>query len=333
MPWGRILRLEGSAVLLTEASDAFLRHLRTARSLSPHTLRAYTLDLAAFLGFAGVRALTTCDRDLVQRYTGNLGSRRLAPASVRRHLVTLRLFFAWCAAEDDGFVDPFYRFRPRISVPPGLPRTLTLEEARRLLGTARDAVRRTHPRLLGPPGGYRVFGRASLESVVVLLSVELLLATGVRVAELTGTRPMDIDLASRVMRVLGKGSRERRVFLTSEALLELLHRFMPHRLTLASPGAPLLLLGPQRPVSPDCLRRLLAATADRAGITRRVTPHMLRHTTATFLLDAGVDIRHVQRLLGHASITTTQRYTHVTDQSLQRVIASARLLERLLPHR
>jgi integrase/recombinase XerD len=149
-----------------------------------------------------------------------------------------------------------------------------------------------------------------------LVAAELLLATGIRVGELTSLTTASLDLAEATIRVHGKGARERQVHILDDSVQALLVRYLTLR-EGRTKGTALLITPQGHPASAQLIRRLLSEGASAAGLSRRVTPHMLRHSCATFLLEAGVDIRFVQRLLGHGSISTTERYTHVSSGSLR----------------
>jgi integrase/recombinase XerD len=158
-----------------------------------------------------------------------------------------------------------------------------------------------------------------------------MLATGVRVNEVTGIRCIDIDLPSRSLRVLGKGQRERIVFLPNEWIAAFTSAYLAVHTSLRLPQQQLLFNDCHRPLTPDAMRSRLAKASVSAGLRIHVTPHMLRHTAATQLIEAGVDIRFIQRLLGHASLTTTEIYTHVSDRALRQIVTETDVLTRLLP--
>jgi integrase/recombinase XerD len=152
-------------------------------------------------------------------------------------------------------------------------------------------------------------------------------ATGLRVSELCGLRVRQVDLSVGQIRVLGKGARERVVIITSGEIRELIRKYLEARSTVREPEASLLINARGRPVTPQYLRQQLRALSKKAGLSRHVTPHMLRHTAATLLIEGGVDIRYVQRLLGHASIATTQIYTHVSDVALRVALERANVMQ------
>ncbi|HYC04950.1 MAG TPA: tyrosine-type recombinase/integrase [Azospirillaceae bacterium] len=289
---------------IEDAVSAFLRYCRDERGLSARTLAAYSQDLAEFARFAAGRAarIEDCTPALLVDYATHLkGPRGLALATVKRRLACLRSFLGW--AERKGVIgtSPFRRVDLTIRLPRRLPRCLSVQELRALF-EARPKAR--------PLDG---------------LALLLLFATGMRVGELAAARVGDLDMDGRSLRVRGKGDRERRVFLPPEAVEELRQALAERPPTARSAAAPLVASkgGAAR------IRRGIRRIAEAAGLSRRITPHMLRHSAATALLEAGVDIRFVQRLLGHRSITTTELYTHVGDERLKQVILGADVLRRV----
>jgi integrase/recombinase XerD len=181
-------------------------------------------------------------------------------------------------------------------------------------------------------GGQRhVSTSASIRPVTCLVALELFLGTGIRVGELVRLRRDDLNLDTGILRINGKGNRQRHVFVAGQRTLQLLRAYAAYRSSLDSEPSSLLTLDGSRPISAAGIRRLLQHLASAAGLRRSLTPHMLRHTAATLLLEARVDIRLVQRLLGHASIATTQLYTHVTDDTLRTALRRASVTDGLAP--
>ena len=156
-----------------------------------------------------------------------------------------------------------------------------------------------------------------------------LFTTGLRIGELVMIRLPDISVREGVIQVRGKGNRERLVYVPGKQAMAVLRGFLEARRRIAGEHQELLVSWEGTPISAQHIRKRLRRLAAMAGIVRRVTPHMLRHTAATQLLEAGVDIRVVQRLLGHASIATTQIYTHVSDAALKQRLTRANTLQRL----
>lgn len=293
---------------LLAASAAFLRHCRTGRDFSANTIKAYAQDLGDLRRYLadGAHASPATASGLTAYAEWLIGPRGLAPATVKRRLACLRALFAWAERRGDIATSPFRTAEVRIRLPKRLPRCLAAVELRRLFTGRREAP------------------------APIALAVLLLFTTGMRVAELTALRVGDIDLERRTLRVRGKGNRERQVFLTSSEVVGEVRAFMKDQgLHRAAPATPLLRSEVGGRISTDRVRRGLRRLAERAGLTRRITPHMLRHSAATSLLEAGIDIRFVQRLLGHRSISTTEIYTHVSDERLKQAVLKANTLGRL----
>ncbi|HTD36089.1 MAG TPA: tyrosine-type recombinase/integrase [Candidatus Limnocylindrales bacterium] len=293
---------------VSAAADAFLRYCAEEKHLSENTLSAYRQDLAEFQTFIGaaryVRSVRPTD---VLDYRNTLSERRhLAAATVKRRLACLRSLFAWLVRRDRLPVSPFAKTELRIRLPARLPRCLERAELTRLVRT-----------------------RAS-NGLDTALAIALLLATGMRIGELAALRLDDVDTPGGRLRIFGKGSRERTVFVTNSDLRRELQQYVIRRHGTVNDRTRRLLIDERgRPLSAARVRAAIVAAARNAGLTRRVTPHMLRHTAATMLLESGTDIRFVQRLLGHRSILTTQIYTHVSDRALRTALARANVLGNL----
>ena len=279
-----------------EAASAFVRHCASIRKLSPHTIRAYELDLARFSQFLGRRApVGACDRAVIQNYVRYLFDvRALKESSVKRHLATLRSFFRWLEEDGGDVDDPFRGTRIRIRMPKRLPRVIARSDLRRLL---------------------RHGGTQSFSDLTAYVATELLFATGMRVSELASLLDRAVDLDDGTITIIGKGNRQRRVFIPDE-IKSLLRDYRAVRDRCAAADT-FLVNSRGAAASPQMIRRLVRIHGERALVRDRVTPHMFRHSVATYLLEEGVDIRYVQRLLGHRSISTTEIYTHVADTALK----------------
>jgi integrase/recombinase XerD len=285
------------------ACEAFLRYCESVRKLSQHTVRAYRLDLCRFARFAGARtAVTECDRSTLNAYVEELfATYHLRETSAKRHIASLRSMFRWLEAEGVIPEDPFHRVRIRIRLPKRLPRVLPRHDI---------------AALLRPTSG------SDFRSLTARAAAELLFATGVRVAELAAVRDEDIDLRSGVVAITGKGDRQRRVYIPEGEIRDVLATYRTARDERTRETDAFLVNSRGGAASPQYVRRLIRDLAERASIVKRVTPHMFRHSLATYLLEEGVDIRYVQRLLGHRSIATTEIYTHVADAALKLHVTS-----------
>lgn len=291
----------GGASILEESIVNFLRALEGERASSPHTIAAYGRDLrqfARFLSAEGIGEWGAVTVGVIRRFLSLPSVRKYSRRTVARKLSALRTFYRYLSREGIVEANPFTLVRgPRQR--PRLPRVLSFEEVRELLAA---------PSSRSPLG---------LRDRAI---VELLYASGLRVGELVGLRLQ--DLRGREVRVLGKGGKERVAFLTRvarAALEEYLRHGRPHLLRGGrDPGVIFLNARGQR-LSTRGVQVILARLAGELSHRVRMSPHVLRHTFATHLLDGGADLRAVQELLGHASLATTQIYTHLSRERLKQI--------------
>lgn len=290
-------------VCLESALSDFGAHLRAQRRLSEHTVRAYLGDLRQLFDHAqarGVDSLDGIDLALLRGWLAVMGERRLSRATLARRGAATRTFFEWARRTGRVTEDPAARL---VSARPDrtLPTVLSAEETASLLEAARSRVDD------GDPVHLRDWA-----------ALEMLYATGVRVGELVGANLEDVDLDAHTLRVTGKGSRERVVpfgIPAARALRAWLDRGRPQLVGPRS-GAALFLGRRGSRVDVRQVREVAHRVAAIAGVTD-LSPHALRHTAATHLLEGGSDLRTVQEVLGHSSLATTQRYTHVTAERLR----------------
>lgn len=298
---------------VAEAIDSFLFHCRYEKNLSPKTLKAYGTDLRQFGAFLGERCAEPVggvDRTVLRAYIQGLYA-KLAEKSIKRKVATLKALFRYLEREDTIAASPFRKMDVRIREPRRLPRTLALSQMEAILGALyreRDQQAAQH-------------GAAYATSVRDVALVEMLFATGARVSEVCGLRLGAVDLDEGTVRILGKGRRERILHLTDEEVLDALQRYLQIAPGAREPDAFFFQNRFGRRLSEQAVRAILRRHAAKAGGEVRLTPHVIRHSVATLLLEEGVDIRYIQTLLGHSSITTTQIYTQVQDAAQRRVIA------------
>ena len=312
-----------------QAREQYVRWLLVTRDLSPHTIRAYDSDIVAFERQLGAGVLASqIDRDSLIEFLESQRESGLSPASLRRRASALRGFCRWMVSENLAEADPCSGASVALGRSRKLPRVLPADELDRLIGFLKLAAGMGVGQAVDP----NLIQERPHESTT-LLAVALMVATGVRVHEAVGFRCRDIDLHGRTMRLVGKGRRERQVFLTNDWITGLTDAYLKARATLGLSHSRLLFNLHYDPLTPPAMRSRLVKAAMAAGLATRVTPHMLRHTAATQLIEAGVDIRYIQRLLGHASSSTTEIYTHVSDRALRRVVSDADVLGRLTQRR
>ena len=287
--------------------DDYINHLQVELNASPYTVRNYTTDLLGFFQFLKTRdigSLEEIDKHVIRDYLSHLMAQGYVKASIARKLSAIRAFYRYLLREKIVSTNPLATTSsPKLDK--RLPSFLTHDEVKQLL-EAPD---------LSKPQGQR--DRAILE---------LLYASGLRVSELVKLDFGDINLESREIRVFGKGSKERVVLMgvpAANALQTYLTQGRPELLKDKKDTGALFITDYGRRIIERRVQRILEKYAGLAGIDKRVYPHLLRHTFATHLLDGGADLRVVQELLGHANLSSTQIYTHVTRSQAKKVYLSA----------
>jgi integrase/recombinase XerC len=291
-------------MMLSEAIREYLRYLTLERNYSRETHRAYETDLLSFADFwehdfGGGRPaktpLSSIQTPAVRAHLADIYRRKLSARSQARHLSTLRSFFSWACRQGLVEKNPASRV-PTPRLPKTIPRALSVADTDRLLapGIDDDAP--------FPERDVAIF--------------EFLYATGLRVSELSGLDFDDVDLSERLARVLGKGNKER-IVPFGEPAADAVRAYLPLRSALraqargVSGKEPLFVNRRGGRLTSRSVARLLKRRLREAGLPDSISPHALRHTFATHLLSAGADLRSIQELLGHASLSTTQKYTHV----------------------
>ena len=305
--------MAGAPTPLQRALRTYLDHLVVERGLAENTLKSYRRDLrryGSFLAGRGVEELSGIREDAVAEFLVHLreGDRDhppLAAGSAGRAVVAVRGFHRFAVRDGLSQGDPAAAVRPPAPAK-RLPKALPLPDIERILQAASQ-----------PGTALALRDRALLE---------MLYASGARISEAVGLDVDDVDLATASVLLRGKGSRERLVpfgSMARQALEAYLARGRP-ALVAARGGNPALFLNARGGrLSRQSAWTVLVRAADRAGVSAEVSPHTLRHSFATHLLDGGADVRVVQELLGHASVTTTQIYTMVTVDRLREVYATA----------
>ena len=295
---------------MRESIDRFLSYMTVERGVSPNTVSAYRNDLCQLAEFAADRApdsetkgWSAVDARLIASYLLELHDRGYSDTTRARKVASAKSLFAFLVEEGVVDTDPTDNVSsPRLGR--SLPDTLTVEEVDTLLSA---------PTGDGPEADR---DRAMLE---------LLYASGIRVGELVSLDLEDVSLEQGAIRCFGKGSKERVVPIhdhAADVLRAYIGRGRP-ALAKAQSGAALFLNSRGKRLSRQGFWLVLKRLAEQAGIRKRVTPHTLRHSFATHLLRGGAPLRHVQELLGHASITTTQVYTHLTSEHVRTEYAKA----------
>ena len=295
---------------MDHAIDSFLQHLIVEKGFSTNTSQAYRNDLSQFWDFLqensngrmnGEYSWGSVDLQLLNEYIVNLrGPKAYRDTTTARKVAAIRSFFGFLFENGEISEDPTESLgSPRVGR--SLPKYLSKEEVNRLLNVA-----------------YRSGSNESRRDATIL---ELLYATGLRVGELVSLNVTDVDRQESYIRCWGKGAKERIVHLYPKALEELKNYLSQARLALVGSrkGETALFVNHRGDrLTRQWVWNILKTYGEKAGLRQRITPHTLRHSFATHLLQNGASLRHVQELLGHSSISTTQVYTHVTGNHLHK---------------
>jgi len=302
------------------------------KNLSKHTLKAYRIDFQQFQSCIGMKIdISLIDKNHILKFHNYLLNLELAPSSIKRKLVSLKAMFKWLELEEIILVSPFNKIRTNIKLPRALPKNVPASKLNNLIKKAKAelGVNRYDDYNANEISSL-VTTKKALNKLTTLISIELMLCTGMRIGELSSIELASIDIFGRKIKLFGKGSRERFVYLPDVESCQLVKAYLKARFIATPTTSNFLVNSRGQPASTQFLRKILRELAQRASIEMHVTPHMLRHSAACELIESGLDIRFVQRLLGHSSISTTEIYTHVSDNLLKKKITQAKVRKRVI---
>jgi len=297
----------------------YLNYCKYERGLDVKTIKAYRIDLTQYSGSSDdPKALFT--KDHLQAYITGLHG-RYTVKSVKRKIATLKAFFNYLEYEEILKSNPFSKIRLKLHEPTLLPRTIPLSTINTLLTCAYQQ--------LSVAGKESSKYRSTLRDIATL---ELLFATGMRISELCSLHNYDVNLSEGVIRIYGKGSKERLIQISNQEVLSAVSSYQTAFSEQIEETSWFFLNRIGNRLSDQSVRFMINKYCQMAGIQLHITPHMFRHSFATLLLEEDVDIRYIQHLLGHSSITTTQIYTHVTSKK-QKDILSAKHPRNKISHK
>lgn len=283
--------------------DWYLTVCAKEKRLSADTLKAYGIDLRQFRDFASGKEV---GRELLSGYIQEL-NRKFSPRSAKRKIASVRAFFRELEYRELIGDNPFEKVRVRIQMPKQLPRVIPEDAVKKILRQAYAAYSAKQ-------------SRWALRDIAVL---ELLFSTGIRVSELCRLTPETFSIAGEQLRLLifGKGSKERVIEVDMPESVKVIERYLRVFESEIEASSCILVNRDGRALSTQSVRQIVNRYTKLADLPLHITPHMFRHTFATSLLEAGVDIRYIQSLLGHSSISTTQIYTYVSSQQQAKLLA------------
>ena len=301
---------------------SYLVYCEKQKGLSKNSIRAYKIDMSQFTGFLEseyplLDAIRDINKVVLQKYMQFLID-RYAVKTCKRKLACIKAFFNHLEFEDIIDVNPMRKVRTTFKEPSILPKTLKLSEVQTLL----QQLYFFYNQAKSP------FARFNLLKSIAYL--ELLFATGIRAGELCSLSIDSIDFDQACVRIMGKGKKERIVYIASPDVIRILRIYVALRNTLSPNTNALFINYWKRKISEESVRNDIRKWALLALPGKRITPHMFRHTFASLLLEEGVDIKFIQELLGHSSISTTQIYLHVSNSAIKAVLSAKHPRTKLL---
>lgn len=284
---------------------SFLDDCRYMKGLSDKTLRAYTIDLRQFSDFC--LAKTWCDKETIEEYIKELYI-KYKPKTAKRKIACLKAFFHYLESKDLILSSPFHKISIKRREPIVLPKVIPVPILSKMMEIAYTKY--------GEPKHSECYYKHIARDIAI---IELLFATGIRVYELCNLKKSDVDVKCKFIKVYGKGSRERYIQLTNKDVISALKQYQKAYSVEIKETGYYFINNRGRKISEQSVRFMIDKYANFVDPTFHITPHMFRHTVATLLLEEDVDIRYIQEFLGHSSITTTQIYTHVSQNAQKKI--------------
>lgn len=276
----------------------YLEYCQTQKRLDTKTLKAYRIDLKQFQSEIPTTEIVEITSETLEKYISHL-HQTYKPKTVKRKIASLKAFYHYLEYKELVDRNPFNRIQVKFREPVILPKTIPLQLVETFLATI--YTQRTNAATI-----YQK--RNALRDAAV---IELLFATGIRISELCSLKLQDVNLYEKTILIYGKGSKERKIQIGNEDVVTILKEYKEDFITEIRNCNYFFVNQSGKPLSDQTVRRMINKYSSLAAIELHITPHMFRHTFATSLLEADVDIRYIQEMLGHSSINITEIYTHV----------------------
>ena len=287
----------------------YLEHCRHQKRLDSKTLKAYRIDLQQFYAIFSCSDVSDITPDLLENYIGSL-HQKYKPKTVKRKIASIKAFFHYLEYKELLAINPFSKIQVHFREPTILPKIIplhTVEKFLTIIYTQRDNAKTNYQR------------RNALRDAAVS---ELLFATGMRISELCSLKNEDINLHDGSILIYGKGDKERRIHIGNDSVSQIMEEYKAEFQAEIKSCNHFFANQNSKPLSDQAVRRMINKYCSLADIDLHITPHMFRHTFATSLLEADVNIRYIQEMLGHSSINVTEIYTHVTTAKQRDILIS-----------
>lgn len=292
-----------------ECIENYLEYCTSQKCLDAKTLKAYHIDLRQFSEQNPCNTIAKITSDSLEQYIAHL-HRHYKPKTAKRKIASVKALFHYLEYREIIDNNPFNKIRIRFREPAILPKTIPLHTVELFLST----IYKQYKTAKTPYQKQNTLRDAAV--------AELLFATGMRISELCSLKVNDVNLCDGTILIYGKGSRERRLLIGSEAVLHILAEYSENFRDKRQSCSNFFVNCSGNPLSDQAVRRMINKYTSLASIEQHITPHMFRHTFATSLLDADVDIRYIQEMLGHSSINITEIYTHVSMAKQRNILAT-----------
>ena len=293
---------------LEQLKEIYLTRCRYQKELNPKTLKAYRIDLTQFITLTNQTDIPI-SKEILLEYITQI-HKMYQPATTKRKIASVKAFFRYLECEDIIEINPFSKINISFRQPKRLPKTIPSNTIQQFLSTLYQQKNTATT-------NYKF--KSSVRDIAV---IELLFATGMRISELCSLKQNNLDLINRTVLIYGKGSKERIIQIGNDDVIESISTYMDAFRPKLKMTDYLFVNRLNERLSEQSVRNMINKYADIAGIQMHITPHMFRHSFATLLLEADVDIRYIQKMLGHSSINTTQIYTSVSTHKQKEILES-----------
>ncbi|MBA5249730.1 MAG: integrase [Gammaproteobacteria bacterium] len=301
-------------MLLNQAIKNFKFHCKFEKNLSQKTLQAYKIDLRQFSQYKKSENINVndFDKNKLKEYIQNLHGLNLKAKTIKRKIAVVKAFFTYLEFDEIILASPFRKIKISIKEPKTLPKTIELKHIKRLLQYL-YRLKNQHKNIKS--NNYKTL-------VKNILIIEILFSTGIRVSELCNILSSDIDYKTGVLKINGKGDKERIIHICDNEVKKIIQEYTAlfHQKSIQVNHFLINRIGNK--LSEQSVRLMIKKYQKLIGINKNITPHMFRHSFATLLLEEGVDIRYIQHMLGHSSISTTQIYTQVNNKQQRKILNS-----------